>query len=234
MIDVNTTLLKIKQRLNKLDSSDYDNIQCWQIREAVNKAQLEWVRRQIHGVNLTKEGDEQTRMRIDDLQFLLTPISLSGVNSSEGYFETESFPDNYLYQKRLKPYGSSTTCANFEFYGLYPIEEANVNDWYYDTNKEPSEEWAETFYTFIGNKTRVYTANKFTITKVDMIYYRKPKEFNINGCENVDGSAGIDSALEFKDDVAELIIDNAASILAADIESLNQNQILKQNIEQNN
>ena len=60
-MDVNTTILKIKQRLNKLDSSDYDNIQCWQIREAVNKAQLEWIRRQIHGVNLVKEGDIQPK-----------------------------------------------------------------------------------------------------------------------------------------------------------------------------
>jgi hypothetical protein len=233
-MDVNTTLLKVKQRLNKLDSSDYDNIQCWQIREAINKAQLEWVRRQVHGTNIHKEGDEQTRMRVDDLQPLLVSINLSGINSAEGYFESDLFPDNYLYQKRLRPYASSTTCENFEFYGLYPVEESNVNDWYYDTNKEPNEDWAETFYTFIGNKVRVYTANKFLITSTDMVYYRKPVEFNIAGCNNVDETSGVDSPLEFKDDVAELIIDDAAAILASDIESLNQEQILKQNSEQNN
>ncbi len=44
--------LKIKQRLNKLASNDYDNIECWQIVEAFNKAQVEWVRRQLHGNNL--------------------------------------------------------------------------------------------------------------------------------------------------------------------------------------
>lgn len=233
-MDVNTTILKIKQRLNKLDSSDYDNIQCWQIREAVNKSQLEWIRRQVHGVNLTKEGDEETRMRVDDLQPLLVQTTLTGTNTGEGYFETQLFPDNYLYQKRLRPYASSSTCAEFEFNGLYPVEEANVNDWYYDNNKEPSEEWAETFYTFIGNKIRVYTANKFSISRADLVYYRKPVQFNIAGCDNVDGTPGTDSPLEFKDDVAELIIDNAASILAADIESLNQTQILKNNTEQNN
>ena len=68
----NTTLqLKIKQRLNKLDSQDYDNFECWQIVEAFNKGQVEWVRRQIQGTNITKTGDEQTRMRISDLQILL-------------------------------------------------------------------------------------------------------------------------------------------------------------------
>ena len=109
-----------------------------------------------------------------------------------------------------------------------------MNDWYYDNNKEPSEEWAETFYTFMGNRIRVYTANKFLISRADLVYYRKPVEFNIAGCENVDGTPGVDSPLEFKDDVAELIIDDAASILAADIESFNQNQLLKNNTEQNN
>ena len=67
-----TLQLKIKQRLNKLDSQDYDNIQCWQMVEAFNKAQMEWVRRQVQGVNITKTGDEQTKVRIDDLQKLLT------------------------------------------------------------------------------------------------------------------------------------------------------------------
>ena len=40
--------LKIKQRLNKLDSNDYDNIEHWQIIEAFNKAQIQWVRRNLH------------------------------------------------------------------------------------------------------------------------------------------------------------------------------------------
>ena len=63
--------IKIKQRLNKLDSQDYDNIECWQVVEAFNKAQVEWTRRQLHGINIVKEGDEQSTRRIDDLQVLL-------------------------------------------------------------------------------------------------------------------------------------------------------------------
>jgi hypothetical protein len=58
---LNSTIeIKVKQRLNKLDSQDYDNIQCWQIVEAFNKAQVEWVRRQLHGTNAFKEGDESS------------------------------------------------------------------------------------------------------------------------------------------------------------------------------
>lgn len=63
--------IKIKERLNKLASMDYDNIECWQIAEAFNKAQLEFVRRQVHGINQKKEGDESSTVLIDDLQRLL-------------------------------------------------------------------------------------------------------------------------------------------------------------------
>ena len=56
---LNSTIqIKVKERLNKLDSLDYDNIECWQIVEAFNKVQIEWARRQLHGGNIYKEGDE--------------------------------------------------------------------------------------------------------------------------------------------------------------------------------
>ena len=49
-----TLRLKIKQRLNKLDSSDYDNIMPWQIIEAFNKGQSNWCRRNLVGTNVSK------------------------------------------------------------------------------------------------------------------------------------------------------------------------------------
>ena len=61
-----TIVYKVTQRLNKIASMDYDNIEKWQIVEAFNKAQVDWCRRQIHGMNQFKEGDEQSTRRIDD------------------------------------------------------------------------------------------------------------------------------------------------------------------------
>ena len=36
-MDNSTVQLKLKQRLNKLDSQDFDNIESWQFIEAFNK-----------------------------------------------------------------------------------------------------------------------------------------------------------------------------------------------------
>ena len=85
-----TLLIKLKQRLNKLDSQDFDNIQCWQFVEAFNKAQLEWCRRNLHGGNMYKEGDELSKKRIDDLQPLLIELSLTGT-VTDTYFETDPY-----------------------------------------------------------------------------------------------------------------------------------------------
>jgi hypothetical protein len=92
----NVTLqIKLKQRLNKIDSQDYDNIQSWEISEAFNKAQIEWVRRQLAGTNMRQEGDEMSKRRIDDLEILLKRERLFGVdvnyNGTFGYFESSNF-----------------------------------------------------------------------------------------------------------------------------------------------
>ena len=105
-----TLQVKIKQRLNKLDSNDYDNIECWQIVEAFNKAQIEWCRRQLHGTNARQEGDEMSKKRIDDLEILLTESPLTGTdvpyNDTFGYFQSNNFEsiyDNkYLEFKRIR------------------------------------------------------------------------------------------------------------------------------------
>src|ERR1035437_7653671 len=94
-----TILLKVRQRLNKLASSDYDNIQDSQIVEAFNKAQSDWCRRNLHGLNIVKEGDEQSRRRIDDLQSLLVTVPIVMINR-QTYYESVDMPPNYLQWKR--------------------------------------------------------------------------------------------------------------------------------------
>ena len=86
-----TIEIKIKERLNKLDSLDYDNIECWQIVEAFNKSQLMWCRRQLHGGNIYKEGDEMSKRRVDDLQILLKELTLLGSVTTD-YFESNLLP----------------------------------------------------------------------------------------------------------------------------------------------
>jgi hypothetical protein len=224
--------IKIKQRLNKLDSSDNPNLQCWHFVEAFNKAQLEWVRRQLHGGNAYRQGDESTKRRVDDLQILLLQSNLRGVNK-EGYFESTKLPPDYLEFKRVSVLADSPNCKKRRM-KVYLVEEANVDAYLANHNKRPDFNWAETFNTLINNKIRVYTDDRFKVADAILTYYRKPIEISLVGCKDIDDKDRGNVDPEFKDDIVELIIDEAAAILAADIESFNQFTKASRNAEKNN
>lgn len=228
-----TIVIKIKQRINKLDSQDYDNITCWQIVEAFNKAQVEWSRRQLHGINLVKEGDEQSTRRKDDLQILLSTIELNITDKDYYYFG--KLPEEYLQWKRVDVYAQKD-CCNKRAMTVYLAEEGNLRILLRDKAKQPNFEWGETFATLIDGNVNIYTNGEFNIEKTDLIYYRQPRKIQIEGCSDpyTNTQSTINVLCEFKDDIIELIIDEAVSILAGDIESGNQFSRGTETAERNN
>lgn len=228
----NLVRVKIYERLNKLASFDYDNIECWQIAEAFNKAQREWFRRQVHGFNQRQESPEQSMISIDDLQKFVRSVELLGTNKKM-YFDTLPTPSEYAHFIRITAYADKEPCKNREI-TVYMAEEANVDVLLTDVLKGPDYDWAETFATMHDNKFSIYTNDKFSITKAVLHYYKKPLDISFDGC--IDPSTGLPSGnveCEFRDDVTEIIIDEAAAILAGDIESFNQYQREIQNATRN-
>lgn len=211
---------KIDLRLNKSASDDYDNLWPYVKQEAFNKAVNEWVRRQYHGNNIKQEGDEETVMRVDDLQVLLKTDNLI-IRDKGVYVETNKLPSDYLYFKRLTPYVSKGACHGVAIKSNLK-EEANVDSL---VNELPSFEFEETFHTLIGNRVHVYHNKDFTIDKVELTYYRKPIFYDFKKLSTI---------VEFKDDVCELLVDEACKIIASDIESLNAKALTESRDESNN
>lgn len=198
---------KIDLRLNKGASGDYDNLWSYQKEEAFNKAVTAWVRRQKRGKNITQEGDEESEARVDDLQPLLKRETLTTKNKGE-YNQTQALPPDYLYYKRLTPLVNKANCSELTIKS-HLREEANVDD----LRSLPSFEFEETFHTLIGNKANIYHFKDFSIGNVILTYYRKPKVYSFKKLTTI---------VEFKDDVCELIVDEAVKIISSDIESFNQ------------
>jgi hypothetical protein len=228
-----TITVKLKQRLNKLDSNDYDNIECWQVVEAFNKAQVEWARRQLHGMNIVKEGDEGSTRRKDDLQILLDTEALSLTDKKDYY--RGALPDDYLQWKRVDVFAQKDCCDKRRM-TVYLAEEGNLNQLLRDKAKQPNFEWAETFATLIGGNVHVYTNDEFNIQQADLIYYRQPIKIQIQGCVDpyTNVASTVEVECEFKDDIIELIIDEAVSVIAGDIESGNQFSRGTETAERNN
>jgi len=233
----NTTLqLKVKERINKLDSLDYDNVECWQIVESFNKAQIEWARRQIRGGNIFQDGDEGSVRRIDDLQKLLIDTPLNIIVQDLFYESFLDIPSDFLEYKRIDVYATNECCEDPRQMIVYLAEEDNRAQLLRDVNKKPSFEWGETFSTLINNKIRIFTNNDFELKNARFTYYRKPVNIQIEGCNDpyTLSISPINVESEFKDDIVELLIDECVSILAGDIESTLQNQRATQSAERSN
>lgn len=213
-------------------SLDYDNIECWQIQEAFNKAQVEWTRRMVYGLNSRRESSEQTTGLIDDLRVLLSSKDLTPADKE--IFVEGTLPADYLYYVRVDVLAKSDCCPERRM-TVYEVEEANMGLLLTSDTKGPSFEWAETLSTLVGDKVRVYTNNKFDVTKMSLVYYRKPRDVKFNGCVDPNNGQVINADVncEFKDDIAEILVDEAAAILAGDIESMNQYQRETQNGQRN-
>lgn len=209
---------KIDIRLNKGASGDYDNLWSYNKQEAFNKAINDWVRRQKQGKNQLQAGDEETDMRVDDLQILLKADSLI-VRDKGLYVQTDKLPSDYLYYKRLTPIVSKGACANVEMKS-HLREEANVDD----LLGIPSFDFEETFHTIIGNRAHVYHNKDFIINKVILTYYRKPKLYDFKKLSTV---------VEWKDDVCDVLVDEACKIIASDLESINQKVLAQERTETN-
>lgn len=233
-MDNNTLQIKVKERLNKRSSADYDSIECWKIAEAVNKAQLEFVRNQIHGSNQHKEGDESSKVLIDDIQRLLVTSAMTATQYTN-YYETMVLPSNYMNFKKISA-NAKTECCPKRALVIYLANVADEDLLLIDPLREPSAVWGETFATMSNNKLKIFTAGLFDLEDIVLSYYRKPIMVEFAGCVRIEDESAIttDVICEFKDDVVELIIDNAVAILAGDIESMNQLNINKQSSITNN
>lgn len=225
-------IIKFRLRLNKLHSQDYDNIEDWIAVSVINKAALEWVRKQIHGINQTQEGDEESKIRIDDLQNLLVEKELKG-SQKKVYYESDKLPEDYLSYKRLLLKANKDGCKGTTIDSSL-VEEANVPVYLADWSMQPSFDWGQTFHTLVGDKIRVYTNDDFTVDSLGLMYYRKPKRFDIAGYKHEDGRESKNQDLEFREIICEIILDEAASIAAGDIELINAFQITKQRADNNN
>lgn len=229
-----TILIKVRQRLNKLASNDYDNIQPWQIVEAFNKGQSDWCRRNLHGSNAKQEGDEQSTSRIDDLQILLDTVPLTLTNRGT-YYESLELSTDYMRWKRISIKAKSECCPSKNMV-VYLAEQANRDELLRDKNKQPNLEWGETFAMFENNRIQIYTNGLFEVVAPELTYYRQPTKIEIAGVKDpyTGNTPTVDVPCIFKDDLVEVLIDECAKIIAGDIESQIQMQRQAQTVENNN
>ena len=223
--------LKIRQRLNKVDTQDDENLPVYVIVEAYNKGQLNIVNKLSSKNNIYKTGVESTTFRVDDLQILINSIPKPlSVTKKYDYYITETLPKDYLRYIRTYCSTSNEICPKRDI-KIYLQEESNLNTLLSNEFINPSFEWAETIATIAENKIKVFTQGKFKIDYVYLTYLRKPRNIDIVGYIKKDGNSSTTIDPELPDDLVEMSIDEACRILSGDMQNQFSNQISQQNLQ---
>jgi hypothetical protein len=223
--------LKIQQRVNKKDTSDFDNIPPFNIVEAFNKAQLSVVTRIYQQNNLYKSGFESTRKRVDDLRVLINeqPLRLA-VTKYTGYYLTDKLPLDYLHYINSFTEASTATCKSKKLRNDQ-VEESNIHTLLRNETTKPSFLWGETLITLVNDKIKIYTGDEFKVNSLSLTYLKKPRNIDLEGYIKMDGalSTNIDPVLP--EDVLEICVDEAVRIIQGDIQNQIGNQIAQQNLQ---
>jgi hypothetical protein len=218
---------KIVKRLNKSGTEDYSSVDFDIVKEAANKSLNEWVRRQFHGGNQYKEGQEQSVMRVDDLQVLLNPDPRPLSFQNKGVYSISSnLPKDYRYYNSFYFfYDIGENCTTKGLVNSSLREESNRDALLNTAGTRPSKDFEQSFHTIVGNKIKLYHNGEFDPKEGYLIYYKSPKLYD---------PAKPDETFEFKDDIMELVADDTAKIIAGDVDNFTQQQRLSAQAEINN
>lgn len=217
---------RIDNALEKQATSSNANFTIWDREDALNKSLSDWIRKQIHGSNMYREGSEESTMRVDDLQPILIPERKISVTSNNLYADTSKLPENYRYYNRLTLIVSKDECSKVRMTSKF-VENGNVDDLLDDYNSAPSFDFEQTFHIMASNKFRIFHKNDFKIDEVLLSYYKNPDKIS---CEIND----MEKLWQWKDDVAEVIIDGAVALLAGNIENSSAFQLAQKRQEDTN
>lgn len=191
----------VENRLNKLGTNANDNIEKFQFVEAFNTAQYLWAEARC-------KLNETNIIRVDEVQQLLKPFSGKPKKTGSNYYELD-LPSDYFHYNRSVSYVPCEIKNHLK-------KEANINRLLQDEFWKPSVEWGETICTIGNNKLRVYVDN-FSISKIDLQYYRTPIKINMkDGYNDVNNEMTEDIDPEFQNVSLIEILNLTCQILAAD------------------
>jgi hypothetical protein len=224
---VEKILYLVKEKLNKLDSQDFDNLPDVKIISAYNEGRINWLRKNLSGLNVLKAGDESTKKRLDDFNEILTlPTDLT-VAKKDGYYLSQKLFSDYFEFKRIEFDAKSKCCEKPLKMMCFLVGESNADLYLRDEFKQPNFNWGHTFCTLEDFRLKIYTNDEFDIENVKLTYYRFPKNVEKVGVLNLDTQAYSTSNFdcEFKTDLGILFIKEAASLIAGPLEMYNQSQL---------
>lgn len=188
-------LIKINKGSTQFNATIDKSIFC----SLYNEAQRRW---------LNKNTPETTSDEVNNVQSIITPVILYPTNVSFEFVEFD-LPKDWFASADSYVLANQGECKN-RIINLYQVKSISVRKLMADDSSEPSFDFEESFYTIEHNKIKVYKKN-FDIVNLSFNYYKEPKDIQIAGGVNIDGTPMINIDPDLADIFVDQIISEAAT-----------------------
>jgi len=223
MIPVDSLLYKIDQKLNKLSTNEYQQIQLEDKILALNEGQIKLVKQKLDGGPTPSTlGLDAFRKRYEDLQKLIEnyenhPLSLVPTNPQLNQFTADLTGITPAYMFYIDSYvlANKGRCTDrIIWINRELTKHGDIPVYINNTHYKPSFEYQETFNNINTNQIMVYSDGTFTPTTLYLSYLRYPQYIDKAGYVHFDGTDSVDSdcelALYLEDELVDLVVENLA------------------------
>lgn len=186
-------------KMDKLDTEDTMDISPGEFVLMYNELQ--------NKIIIEKYRNKTTRY-VDDIQGIIEMKSLEKdkdllSNDTVTHF---TLPENYFDYISSSSIASNSNCNNRVLYN-FEVKQVDLNVKLNDEFNKPSFDFGETIITINKNSISVYKDETFNIDKLNLTYYRFPKQIDIEGYIKINGDNSVNIDPELPDYLINEIID---------------------------
>jgi hypothetical protein len=223
MIPVDSLLYKIDQKLNKLSTNEYQQINLEDKILALNEAQIKLIKQKVDGQNtISGLGLDAFKKRYEDLQSLVVtynhqPLDLTLMNAELNQWKANIhlLTPKYMFYIDSYVIADKGRCTDRKIWINRDL--AKHGDLQYclnNTHYKPSFEYQETFNFLSSDEISIFTDGTFTPKQIYISYMRYPVYINKTGYVMLDGQDSYDADCELEtyleDELLDLTVQNLA------------------------
>ena len=223
MIQVDSLLYKIDQKLNKLSTNEHQQIQLEDKILALNEAQLKLIKQKIDGISIVSGmGFDAFKKRYEDLQSLvenyidhpLIPI-LHDPKLNQWIVNVHTLVPKYMFYVDSYILADKGRCKDRIIWINQDLtKHGDLSILLKNEHYKPSFEYQETFNIISSDEMSIFTDGTFTPTKIYIMYLRYPAYIDKAGYIKFDGTLSVDIDCELETYLEDELLDLTVQALA--------------------
>jgi hypothetical protein len=223
MIQVDSLLYKIDQKLNKLSTNEHQQIQLEDKILALNEAQIKLIKQKVDGQSTNSGlGLDAFKKRYEDLQSLVVPynnqplaLTIKNAEINQWKASLNDLVPKYMFYIDSYVLADKGRCKDRKIWINRDLaKHGDLQFILNNTHYKPSFEYQETFNFLSSDEINVFTDGTFIPKTVYIAYMRYPVYIDKVGYTRFDGTPSVDQDCELatylEDELLDLTVQNLA------------------------